>query len=47
MTTGRLDGKRCLVTGGSRGLGSCHLRRRSPQAGAQVAFTFSEERRRR
>lgn len=38
---GRLEGKRCLVTGGSRGLGLA-LCRAFADAGAKVAFTFSK-----
>jgi NAD(P)-dependent dehydrogenase (short-subunit alcohol dehydrogenase family) len=38
--TRRLEGKRCLVTGGSRGLGLA-LCRAFAAAGARVAFTFS------
>lgn len=36
-----LEGKRCLVTGGSRGLGLA-IGRAMAEAGAQVAFTFSK-----
>src|SRR5262245_6350179 len=36
----RLDGKRCLVTGGSRGLG-LSIARPFAAAGARVAFTYS------
>jgi 3-oxoacyl-[acyl-carrier protein] reductase len=36
----RLDGRRCLVTGGSRGLGLA-IATALARAGAQVAFTFS------
>lgn len=42
MRSKRLAGKRCLVTGGSRGLGlaiACALAR----AGARVAFTYSRD----
>lgn len=37
----RLEGKRCLVTGGSRGLGFA-LCKEFTRAGARVAFTFSK-----
>lgn len=36
----RLEGKRCLITGGSRGLGRA-IARTFAEAGAKVAFTFS------
>ncbi|MES2355391.1 MAG: SDR family oxidoreductase [Pseudomonadota bacterium] len=36
----RLEGKRCLVTGGSRGLGFA-ICKAFVQAGAKIAFTFS------
>ena len=42
-----LAGKRCLITGGSRGLGPGDRAWRSRAAGARVAFTYSDERRRR
>lgn len=38
----RMDGKRCLVTGGSRGLG-LGICRALAEAGAQVAFTYSTD----
>jgi 3-oxoacyl-[acyl-carrier protein] reductase len=41
MKKPRLDGKRCLVTGGSRGLGLA-MGRAFARAGAKVAFTFSK-----
>jgi 3-oxoacyl-[acyl-carrier protein] reductase len=41
MNKPRLDGKRCLVTGGSRGLGLA-MGRAFARAGAKVAFTFSK-----
>ncbi len=36
----RLDGKRCLITGGSRGLGRA-IGRAFARAGARIAFTYS------
>src|SRR5262245_23540367 len=41
MTTERLKGKRCLITGGSRGLGLA-MGQAFAAAGAQVAFTYSK-----
>lgn len=41
---GRLDGKRCLVTGGTRGLG-LGIGRAMAQAGARVAITYSTDER--
>lgn len=41
MSKGRLKGKRCLVTGGSRGLGLAVCREFARQ-GAKTAFTFSK-----
>ncbi len=39
--TPRMDGKRCLVTGGSRGLGLA-ICQELARAGARVAFTYSK-----
>jgi len=41
VPSGRLQGKRCLVTGGSRGLGLA-ICRAFAGAGARIAFTFSQ-----
>lgn len=41
MESNRLEGKRCLVTGGSRGLGLAFCRAFAG-AGAKVAFTFAK-----
>lgn len=41
MAEGRLNGKRCLVTGGSRGLGLA-VGREFARQGARTAFTFSK-----
>jgi 3-oxoacyl-[acyl-carrier protein] reductase len=41
VQSARLAGKRCLVTGGSRGLGLA-MGEASARAGAKVAFTFSK-----
>jgi 3-oxoacyl-[acyl-carrier protein] reductase len=42
MTARRLEGKRCLVTGGSRGLGLA-IAQACARHGARVAFTFSTD----
>lgn len=41
MAKGRLEGKRCLVTGGSRGLGLA-VGKEFARQGARTAFTFSK-----